>query len=94
MGYRCFSQASVHFNRLFHICHWLQSAAALLSTTKDALDSFIFSNGTSSPASIAGTINSDAALLVIPPEATSAIQALDQTQASYISLSLGLGIEG
>ena len=58
----------------------LQITVNLLSLTKDALDAFIFS-GTMRPASVAAILTADAALLVIPPAATNAVQILNQTEA-------------
>ena len=57
-----------------------QITVNLLTLTKDALDAFIFS-GTLSPASVAAILTADAALLVIPPAATNAVQILNQTEA-------------
>lgn len=65
---------------LNNMCRSVQITANLLNLTKSALDAFVFSSSMG-PASVAAILTSDAALLVIPPQANTAVQILDQTQA-------------
>jgi len=57
----------------------LQNATRLLTSAKNALDSFVFSNSSTSPSQLAIALRAEASLLVMPPEAATAMALLKST---------------
>ena len=66
----------------------LQNATRLLTSAKNALDSFVFSNSSTSPSQLAIALRAEASLLVMPPEAATAMALLKSTLVFFRFLFL------